>query len=89
MLGCLVSSSCLCILGCHAFSFLISLSYHAQTWHHANICIHSCILVTKTLENKPVESTEIVEPEPGVEFVVELEDNQGKKLRIFSSSRLN
>jgi hypothetical protein len=45
--------------------------------------------VTKTLENKPVESTEIVEPEPGVEFVVELEDNQGKKLRIFSSSRLN
>jgi hypothetical protein len=40
--------------------------------------------MTETPENEPVEPTEIVEPEPGVEFVVEPEDNQGKQLSMFS-----
>jgi hypothetical protein len=35
---------------------------------------HSCIIVTKTPKDEPVEPTEIVGTEPGVEFVVELED---------------
>jgi hypothetical protein len=33
--------------------------------------------VTETLENKPIEPAETVEPKPRVEFVVELEENQG------------
>jgi hypothetical protein len=89
MLGCLVSSSCSCILAFHAFSFLISLSYHVQIWHDANICIHSCILVTETLENEPVEPTEIIEPEPSVEFVIESKENQGKQISIIFFPRLN
>jgi hypothetical protein len=43
---------------------------------------HSCITVTETSENKPVESAETVETEPGVEFVVEPEENQGKQLSM-------
>jgi hypothetical protein len=43
---------------------------------------HSCIIVTETPENKPIEPAETVEPEPGVEFIVELEENQGKQLSI-------
>ncbi|RLM91774.1 hypothetical protein C2845_PM08G19340 [Panicum miliaceum] len=39
--------------------------------------------LTETPENKPVEPTEIVEPEPGVEFVVEPEDNQGEPEIVF------
>jgi hypothetical protein len=38
--------------------------------------------VTETLENEPVEPTEIIEPEPDVEFVVEPEDNQGKQISM-------
>jgi hypothetical protein len=40
---------------------------------------HSCIIVTETSENEPVEPAEI---EPGVEFVVEPEENQGKQLSM-------
>jgi hypothetical protein len=36
---------------------------------------HSCIIVTETPENEPVEPTEIVKTEPGVGFVVEPEEN--------------
>jgi hypothetical protein len=43
---------------------------------------HSYIIVTETLENEPVEPAETVEPEPGVEFVVEPEENQGKQLSM-------
>jgi hypothetical protein len=88
MLGCFVSSSCLCILACCAFLFLISFLYHAQTWHHANICIYLCILLTETPENKPIEPTKTIEPEPGVEFIVEPEENQGKQLSMISFSPL-
>jgi hypothetical protein len=38
--------------------------------------------VTETPENEPIEPTKIVEPEPGVEFMVEPEDNQGKQLSM-------
>jgi hypothetical protein len=44
---------------------------------------HSCIIVTETSENEPVEPAETVEPEPGVEFIVEPEENQGKQLSMF------
>ena len=44
---------------------------------------HSCIIVTEPSENEPVEPAESVEPEPGVQFVVEPEVNQGKQLSIF------
>jgi hypothetical protein len=43
---------------------------------------HSCIIVTETLVNEPVEPAETVEIEPGVEFVVELEENQAKQLSM-------
>jgi hypothetical protein len=43
---------------------------------------HSCIIVTETSEDEPVEPAEIVETEPGVEFVVEPEENQVKQLSM-------
>ena len=43
---------------------------------------HSCIIVTEPSENEPVEPAESVEPEPGVQFMVEPEVNQGKQLSI-------
>ena len=39
---------------------------------------HSCIIVIETPENEIVEPAESVETEPGVEFLVEPEENQGK-----------
>jgi hypothetical protein len=45
---------------------------------------HSCIIVTETSENEPVEPAETVEAEPGAEFVVEQEENQGKQLSMIS-----
>jgi hypothetical protein len=42
------------------------------------IYTHSCIIVIETPESEPVEPTEVVEPEPGVEYLVELEENQSK-----------
>ena len=39
-------------------------------------------MVTELLENEPVEPTESVEPETGVQFVVEPEAIQGKQLSI-------
>ena len=49
---------------------------------------HSCIIVTESSENEPVEPTESVEPEPGVQFAVEPEDNQGKQLCMIPYSYL-
>ena len=43
---------------------------------------HSYIIVTESSEVEPVEPTESVEPEPGVQFVVEPETNQGKQLSM-------
>jgi hypothetical protein len=43
---------------------------------------HSCIIVVKSLENKPVE------PEPGAECVVEPEEHQSKQLSIISCTHL-
>jgi hypothetical protein len=40
------------------------------------------ILVIETPESEPVEPTDTVEPKFGVEFVVEPEKNQGKKLSM-------
>jgi len=49
---------------------------------------HSCILVTESSENEPMELTESVEPEPGIPFVVEPEVNQGKQLSMIPCSYL-
>jgi hypothetical protein len=55
---------------------------------------HSCILVTETPEDAPVEPTETVETEPGAEFVVEQEkkSRQAAKhdpLNLFNLIRLS
>ena len=47
------------------------------------IASHSCILVIEPSEVEPVEPTESVDPEPGVQFAAEPEVNQGKQLSIF------
>ena len=49
---------------------------------------HSCILVTEPSEAEPVEPAESVKPEPGVQFVVEPEVNQGKQLSMIPYSYL-
>ena len=46
------------------------------------LALHSCIIVTESSENEPVEPTESMEPEPGIPFVVEPKVNQGKQLSI-------
>jgi len=38
--------------------------------------------MTESSEVEPVEPTESIEPEPGVQFVVEPEVNQGKQLSM-------
>ena len=52
------------------------------------LALHSYIIVTESSENEPVEPTESVEREPGVQFVVESEANQGKQLSIISCTYL-
>ena len=42
------------------------------------------MIVTETPENKTVKPTEFVEPEPGVELVVDPEENQDKQLSMIS-----
>ena len=49
---------------------------------------YSCIIVTQPSENEPVEPTKSVEPEPGVEFVVEPEETQGKQLSMIPCTYL-
>ena len=51
--------------------------------NHDIILMHaslSCIIVTEPSEKEPIEPVEVVEPKPSVEFVVDLEENQGKQL---------
>jgi hypothetical protein len=82
MLGCLSIIARACV-SLHFVPFTLHcISFHAQTWHHANIRIHSCILVTETPESELVEPTDTVEPEPGFEYMVEPEENQGKQLSM-------
>ena len=38
--------------------------------------------MTEPSESEPVEPNKFVEPEPDVEFIVELEENQGKQLSM-------
>ena len=52
------------------------------------LALHSCIIVTESSENEPVESTETVKSEPGVQFVVRPEVNQGKQLSIIPCTYL-
>ena len=52
------------------------------------LALHSCIIVTESSENEPVEPTESVEPEPGVPFAVEPEANRGKQLSMIPCSYL-
>jgi len=49
---------------------------------------YSCIIVTESSEVKPVEPTETVESETGVQFVVEPEANQDKQLSMIHCSYL-
>jgi len=49
---------------------------------------NSCIIVTESSENEPVEPTESFEPEPGVPFAVEPEASRGKQLSMNSCSYL-
>jgi len=59
------------------FTHSMSFSCHRIILMHTS---HSCTIVTKTSESEPVEPTEVADPEPSVEFLVELEGNQGKQL---------
>lgn len=45
--------------------------------------------MTETLESKPVEPAKVAELEPGIEYVVELEENQDKQLCIYSLHLFN
>ena len=45
--------------------------------------------MTQPSENEPVEPTEVVETEPGVELFVELEENQGKQLNMIPCTHFN
>ena len=56
--------------------------------HFLILASYSCIIVSESSENEPVEPAESVEPEPGVQFVVEPEVNQGKKLSMNPCSYL-
>ena len=47
---------------------------------HASL---TCIIVTEPSENEPVEPDESVDPESGVQFMVDPKVNQGKQLSIF------
>ena len=79
-----------CCASSHVVLFFIhDISFYARLWHHSNTCIHSCILVTQPSESEPVEPAEVAETEPGVEFVVEPEANQGKQLSMIPCAYLN
>ena len=69
------------------------ISFHAVYFMHKHSIAlihasHSCIIVTESSENEPVEPAESVEPEPGVQFAVEPEANRGKQLSMIPCSYL-
>ena len=93
----LVYAIVIVVIVCVAFVYHCML-YHSlfmacHSWFNHGIILmhasHSYIIVTQPSENKPVEPTESVEPEPGVEFVVESEANQGKQLCMIPCAYLN
>ena len=57
--------------------------------HFLILALHSCIIVSEPSENEPVEPAEVAETEPGVEFFVEPEENQGKQLSMIPCTYLN
>jgi len=63
-----------------------------HSWFNHGIILmhasHSCIIVTQPSENEPIEPAEVVEPEPGVQFVIEPEENQGKQLSMIPCTYL-
>jgi hypothetical protein len=75
------------LLPCWSDIFLL-LPCHCMLSHFHIIGIilmhtsRSCIIVTETPEDAPVEPTKTVETKPGAEFVVEQEENQGKQLSM-------
>ena len=81
---------CLCSLVCShvMLSILHDISFHTQIYHHFNICIYSCIIVTQPSESESVEPTEVAEAEPGVEFFVEPKKNQDKQLSMIPHTHL-
>jgi hypothetical protein len=74
-----------CVPPCVEWYF-ISISYHAISFHVIGIILmhtsYSYIIVTETSEDEPVELSATVETEPGAEFAVEPEENQGKQLSM-------
>ena len=51
----------------HVWPFILHvISLWHNSWHHANVSNNSCIIVTETQENKPVEPAEVAEPKPRV-----------------------
>ena len=80
-----VTFMCLCIVFHPCFIHSMSFLCHRIILMHTS---HTCIIVTESSEVEPVEPTEFVEPEPGVQFVVEPEANQGKKLSMIPCSYL-
>jgi len=74
----------------HVVPFILHvISLLHNPWHHANASNYSCIIVTETPESKPVEPAKVAELEPGIEYVVELEENQDKQLCIYSLHLFN
>jgi hypothetical protein len=53
-----------------------------ELWHHANAYTYSCIIATEPPESF-AELVEVVEPEPDVKYVAELEENRGRQLSMF------
>ena len=74
--------------------YIISgISFHAShyLYNHGirlTLASHSYIIVTEQSENEPIEPAKSIEPEPGVQFVVEPEVNQGKQLSMIPYSYL-
>jgi hypothetical protein len=66
--------------------FLLPCNSISSHFHIISIILmhtsHSCIIVTETPEDELVKPAETVEAEPGAEFVVEQEENQGKHLSM-------
>jgi hypothetical protein len=81
--------ACLRCVSSHFVPFFLHVIFsciiHGIHLMHAS---HSCIIVTESSEIEPVEPTESAEPEPGVQFVVEPEVNQGKHLSMIPCSYL-
>ena len=73
-----------CVVHHRMLNHSLFMTYHFM--HNYSIILihtsHSCIIVTETPESETVEPTEFVEPDPGVELVVDPEENQDKQLSM-------